>query len=80
MVTFTGGGVDAASVVEGLEGFLFVLEVDPAEYVAHGGVGSGGGEQQRGEELLGDGVPEVGVLEPAAFSCPGSGREPSSHA
>ena len=42
--------------------------------------GSGCGEEEGGEELLGDGVPEVGVLEPAAFTGSGGRCEPGGHA
>lgn len=73
-------GVDVAGVVEGTERFFVVLEVDPPDDVGHGGSCAGGGEEEWGEEFLGDGVPEVGVLEPAAFSGSGGGCEPGCHA
>src|SRR5690606_21119732 len=72
-------GVGFAGVAESAKGFLLVLEVDPADHVCHGGPGSGGGVEEGGEELLGDGVPEVGVLESSSFPGPGGGGEPGGH-
>lgn len=73
-------GVELSGLLEATERFFFVLEVDPSYHVGHGGSGGGGGEQERGKELLGDGVPEVRVLEPASFSCPDGGGKPGGHA
>ena len=73
-------GVEFLGVLEGAEWFLFVLEVDPAHDVGHGGAALGGGVEEWCEEFLGDGVPEVGVLESSAFACPGGRGEPGGPA
>ena len=72
-------GVGFVGRMEGAEGLFFVLEVDPAHHVGHGGSAGCGGEEEWGEEFLGDGVPKVGVLESAAFAGSGGGGEPGGH-
>ena len=72
-------GIHLSGGVEGGRGFLGLLEVDPADHVAHGASGGGGGVEEWSKELLGDRVPEVGVLEAASLTCSGGGDQPGGH-